>query len=151
MIAAHERRVEMSNSKNRVGFVLADKYEIISEMGCGSMSVMWVAKDRKLDTLWVVKEFLKRDDADEELELHRGITSEVEWQRGHLNHPAIANDQLPEGLELIIRKSTEYNPEDRYNNCGELKADLVRHRELADALAAKRHTVGKRLRSLFFV
>lgn len=312
-LAKDERRVETLNSKNRVGYVLADRYEIISEVYRGGISVVLVAKDRKLDTLRIVKEFLKRDDADEELELRRNLASEVEWQRRHLDHPSIArlidvveaddslfaiesyidgvtlrdaaldrggcrvpfpvekvvswgielcdvldylhtpnpstgkgvvlhgglrpenialdgdgslrmiglcrvdrpcgdsedcismvgwsyrskaysapeqfiegarldaridvyalgiilhelvtgepaskhvfhpqpiryyNDQLPEGLERIIQKCTIYNPEDRYNNCRELKADLERCDELTNALSAKKRTVGGRLRSL---
>lgn len=47
--------------KDRAGYVLDGKYEIISEKGHGGMSVVWIAKDNRLQKLWAVKEFLSTD------------------------------------------------------------------------------------------
>ena len=44
------------NNLSAIGTVLRDRYELITELGKGGMSTVYLAKDRNLDSYWAVKQ-----------------------------------------------------------------------------------------------
>lgn len=54
------------------------------------------------------------------------------------------NPSLPKGLEYIISKCTQLNPNDRYQNCDELMADLIDYMNLPKSKGVLRKLLGKK-------
>lgn len=71
-----------------IGSVLANKYEILTEIGRGGMSVVYLAMDRNLNKYWAVKE-VKREGKDaNEVRMAQSLLVEAELLK-RLDHPLI--------------------------------------------------------------
>lgn len=54
------------------------------------------------------------------------------------------NPNLPKGLEYIIDKCTQFNPEKRYSNCNDLIVDLDNYKHLPPRQGIIKHLFGKK-------
>lgn len=79
------------------GFVLDGKYEIVSVIGRGGMSVVYLAKHRRLNQKWAVKEISREYCENYEIIIRQLIT-EAELLK-KLNHPG-----LPKIIDIIERE-----------------------------------------------
>lgn len=79
----------------RVGEIIDGKYEVLREIGCGGMSVVYLAKDKKIGTYWAVKELRKdKDDLSNQI-AKKALTDEANLMK-KLSHPA-----LPRIIDII--------------------------------------------------
>lgn len=82
--------------------VIENKYEILTEIGRGGMSVVYLAMDRRLNKQWAIKEIKKQvNDANNEIVIQSLITEANLMKK--LDHPA-----LPRIVDIIDHKSTLY-------------------------------------------
>ena len=79
------------------GFVLDGKYEIVSVIGQGGMSVVYLAKHQRLNQKWAVKE-ISRDYCENYEIIIRQLITEAEILK-KLNHPG-----LPKIIDIIEKK-----------------------------------------------
>lgn len=54
------------------------------------------------------------------------------------------NPSLPKGLEYIISKCTQINPNDRYQNCDDLISDLINYMNIPKFKGVLRKLLGKK-------
>lgn len=73
-----------------IGSVIAGKYKILNIIGRGGMSIVYLAMNEKVNKPWAVKEVIKNDDYDYQLELQ-----EIEMMK-KLKHP-----HLPSIVDVI--------------------------------------------------
>lgn len=76
----------------RAGDVVDGKYELLQVAGTGGMSRVWLARDRKLNKLWAVKEMDPRGRGGVE---ERSLLAEASLLKG-LDHPA-----LPRVVDIV--------------------------------------------------
>lgn len=77
-----------------VGYVLDGKYKILSEIGHGGMSVVYMALNEKANKTWAVKEIRKDGKMDFNI-VRQGLVAEIETLK-KLNHP-----NLPSIVDVI--------------------------------------------------
>ncbi len=82
--------------------IIENKYEILTEIGRGGMSVVYLAMDRRLNKQWAIKEIKKQiNDSNNEIVIQSLITEANLMKK--LDHPA-----LPRIVDIIDHKSTLY-------------------------------------------
>lgn len=83
------------------GTVLDGKYEILKEIGRGGMSIVYLARDNRLNKQWAVKE-IKNDGSKSADTLLKGLEREANILK-NVDHPV-----LPRIVDIINRKGTIY-------------------------------------------
>lgn len=83
------------------GTVLDGKYEILKEIGRGGMSIVYLARDNRLNKQWAVKE-IKNDGSKSAETLLKGLEREANILK-NVDHPV-----LPRIVDIINRKGTIY-------------------------------------------
>lgn len=70
------------------GRVVGGKYELLTVIGRGGMSIVWLARDRRLDKLWAIKEVRSDVTRAQRCANRRAILDEADFMK-RLDHPAI--------------------------------------------------------------
>lgn len=78
-----------------IGSVVAGKYKILNVIGRGGMSIVYLAMNERVNKQWAVKEIIKKDEEDFQLELQ-----EIEMMK-KLKHP-----HLPSIVDVIENDDT---------------------------------------------
>ena len=78
------------------GTVLDGKYEILAEVGRGGMSIVYLARDKRLNKQWAVKE-IKNDGKKSAKTLLKGLEREANILK-NVDHPV-----LPRIVDIIKR------------------------------------------------
>ncbi|MBR3314359.1 MAG: serine/threonine protein kinase [Atopobiaceae bacterium] len=86
-----------------IGAVIDDKYEIVGEVGRGGMSIVWLARDVRLEKMWAVKEVKPNVGGEHGRLLRQAIVDEANFMK-RLDHPAIPRvvDIIDTGAELYV-------------------------------------------------
>lgn len=84
------------------GFVIDGKYEILTEIGRGGMSVVYLAMDTHLNKQWAVKEIKRRGSGKKDEVVVNSLLAEANMMK-RLDHPA-----LPRIVDIIENKVTIY-------------------------------------------
>lgn len=79
----------------KIGSVIDGKYKILNIVGKGGMSIVYLAMNEKVNKQWAIKEIMKRDDHDFDVE-----KKEIEMMK-RLKHP-----NLPAIVDVIERKNS---------------------------------------------
>ena len=85
----------------REGTVLDGKYEILKEIGRGGMSIVYLARDNRLNKQWAVKE-MKNDGSKSTETLLKGLEREANILK-NVDHPV-----LPRIVDIINSRGTIY-------------------------------------------
>lgn len=85
----------------REGTVLDGKYEIWKEVGRGGMSIVYLARDNRLNKQWAVKE-IKNDGSKSTMTLLKGLEREANILK-NVDHPV-----LPRIVDIINQEGTIY-------------------------------------------
>ena len=83
------------------GTVLDGKYEILAEVGRGGMSIVYLARDKRLNKQWAVKE-IKNDGKKSAKTLLKGLEREANILK-NVDHPV-----LPRIVDIINQDGTIY-------------------------------------------
>ena len=83
------------------GTILDGKYEILKEIGRGGMSIVYLARDNRLNKQWAVKE-MKNDGSKSTRTLLKGLEREANILK-NVDHPV-----LPRIIDIINNKGTIY-------------------------------------------
>ena len=86
----------------RIGSVVDGNYEVVSLIGEGGMSRVWLARDKRLNKFWAVKEF-KRSEKDANNEIVRQSLIAEAGLMKKLDHPA-----LPRIVSIVEEDETVY-------------------------------------------
>lgn len=83
--------------------VIDDKYEIVGEIGRGGMSVVWLARDVRLQKMWALKEVRAGDGSEHDRMLRQAIVDEANFMK-RLDHPTIPRvvDIIDAGEALYV-------------------------------------------------
>ncbi|MGN0367738.1 MAG: protein kinase [Wujia sp.] len=109
------------------GTILDGKYEILAEVGRGGMSIVYLARDKRLNKQWAVKE-IKNDGKKSAKTLLKGLEREANILK-NVDHPV-----LPRIVDIINQDGTIYvvmdyvegdTVQDRLKEQGALPQDLV--------------------------
>lgn len=84
------------------GLIIGGKYEILTELGKGGMSVVYLARDTHLNKQWAVKEIRKKGREKEDDVVIKSLRVEAEMMK-KLDHPA-----LPRIVDIIENNVTIY-------------------------------------------
>lgn len=84
------------------GMILDNKYEILTEIGRGGMSVVYLARDRRLNKQWAVKEVRKQSGGRNNQIVVQSLLAEAEMMK-QLDHPLI-----PRIVDIIENATTIY-------------------------------------------
>ncbi|MCM1543482.1 MAG: serine/threonine protein kinase, partial [Blautia sp.] len=85
-----------------IGSVLDGKYEILTEIGRGGMSVVYLAMDTHLNKQWAVKEIRKKGSGKNDEVVVNSLLAEANMMK-KLDHPA-----LPRIVDIIDNGRTIY-------------------------------------------
>lgn len=83
-----------------VGRVIDNKYEILTSIGRGGMSYVWLGRDRRLDKMWAIKEFRPSNIGSQGAANRQAIIDEANFIK-RLDHPAI-----PRIVDIIDTKTS---------------------------------------------
>ena len=86
----------------KIGFVIDEKYEILTQLGKGGMSVVYLAMDRRLNKQWAIKEINKIGNGKNDEVIINSLLAEANLMK-HLDHPA-----LPRIVDIIDNGQTIY-------------------------------------------
>ncbi len=86
----------------RIGTLIDKKYEIISKIGEGGMSIVWLARDKRLSKLWAVKEIKKKTRDRNNTVVVQSLITEANLMK-RLDHSA-----LPRVVDIIEDESELY-------------------------------------------
>ena len=93
----------MSGAFTHTGMIIDEKYQVLDIIGKGGMSVVWLARDKRLGKLWAIKE-IKPNEAGVRGELMRqALVDEVHLMK-RLDHPAIPRvvDIIETGTSIYV-------------------------------------------------
>lgn len=76
-----------------IGSVIAGKYEILTEIGHGGMSVVYLAMDTHLNKQWAVKEIRKKGNGRNDEVIVNSLLAEANMMK-RLDHPSLPTDPL---------------------------------------------------------
>lgn len=82
-----------------IGSVVDGKYKILSEIGHGGMSVVYLAINERANKTWAIKE-VRKDGTADFATVHQGLVAETEMLK-KLNHP-----HLPSIIDVIDREDS---------------------------------------------
>lgn len=86
----------------KAGLVIDGKYEILTEIGRGGMSVVYLARDTHLNKQWAVKEIRKKGSGKKDEVVVNSLLAEANMMK-KLDHPA-----LPRIVDIIDNNVTIY-------------------------------------------
>lgn len=89
---------------DRIGYILADRYEIIAGAGRGGFSTVWEARDRNLEgKRWAVKEYRHTGTSKEGRVYKRSLIAEANLMK-RLDHPNIVRvaDLIDTGESIFV-------------------------------------------------
>lgn len=86
----------------KTGSVIDGKYKILTEIGHGGMSVVYLAMDTRLNKQWAVKEIRKKDSSEENQIIIHSLLAEANLMK-RLDHPA-----LPRIVDIIDEDETVF-------------------------------------------
>ncbi|MEG1618912.1 MAG: serine/threonine-protein kinase [Eubacterium sp.] len=86
-----------------IGSVIDNKYRVLDEIGHGGMSVVFLARDKRLEKLWAVKEIRNVKDIRKRQTIIDSLKSEAQLMKD-LDHPAIVRivDIIDEHESLYV-------------------------------------------------
>lgn len=85
-----------------IGVLIDGKYEILKEIGRGGMSIVYLARDNRLNKQWAVKEIRKKgNDKNDEIIIN-SLLAEADLMK-RLDHPA-----LPRIVDIVSNAATIY-------------------------------------------
>ncbi len=122
-----------------IGSVIAEKYEILKQIGTGGMSRVYLALDTHVKKQWAVKEVSKRENGPNDAVISSSLLAEAEIMK-RLDHPALPRivDILEDADRLcIVMDYIEGEPLDRIlKEHGALPEELVVNwaKQIGDAL-----------------
>lgn len=85
-----------------IGSIIDHKYEILTEIGRGGMSVVYLAMDRRLNKQWAIKEIKKTVNSNENEIIVQSLVTEANLMK-RLDHPT-----LPRIVDIIDEGTTIY-------------------------------------------
>ena len=85
-----------------IGSIIDEKYEILTEIGRGGMSVVYLAMDTHLNKQWAVKEIKKKGNGNNDEIVVNSLIAEANLMK-RLDHPA-----LPRIVDIIEKEGTIY-------------------------------------------
>lgn len=86
-----------------VGRIIDNKYEILTSIGRGGMSYVWLCRDKRLNKMWAVKEFRPSAISSQSAANRQGILDEANFIK-RLDHPAIPRvvDIIDTGSSIFV-------------------------------------------------
>lgn len=86
-----------------IGTVIADKYEILKEIGRGGMSIVYLAMDKHLNKQWAVKEIRKKGSGKNDEIVVNSLLAEANMMK-KLDHPALPRivDIIDNGITIYV-------------------------------------------------
>ena len=86
-----------------IGSIIDGKYEILTEIGRGGMSVVYLAMDTHLNKQWAVKEIRKKGNGDHDEVIVNSLLAEANLMK-RLDHPALPRivDIIDNGVTIYI-------------------------------------------------
>lgn len=86
-----------------IGTVIDGKYEILTEIGRGGMSVVYLAMDTHLNKQWAVKEIKKKGNGKNEEVVVNSLLAEANLMK-HLDHPSLPRivDIIDNGVTIFV-------------------------------------------------
>ena len=86
-----------------IGSVIDNKYRVLDQLARGGMSVVYLARDKRLEKLWAVKEIRNVEDARKRQTIIDSLKSEARLMKD-LDHPAIVRivDIIDEQESLYV-------------------------------------------------
>lgn len=86
-----------------IGTIIDNKYEILTEIGRGGMSVVYLAMDTHLNKQWAVKEIRKKGNGRKDEIIVNSLLAEAEMMK-KLDHPALPRivDIIDNGITIYI-------------------------------------------------
>ena len=86
-----------------IGSVIDGKYEILTEIGHGGMSVVYLAMDTHLNKQWAVKEIKKKGNGDHDEVVINSLLAEANLMK-RLDHPALPRivDIIDNGVTIFV-------------------------------------------------
>ncbi len=94
-----------------IGRVIDNKYELIAALGKGGMSIVWLARDQRLDKLWAIKEVKPNAVGAQGKASRQAVVDEANFMK-RLDHPAI-----PRVVDIIDDGQTVFVVMDYVNGC----------------------------------
>ncbi|MBR3157751.1 MAG: serine/threonine protein kinase [Atopobiaceae bacterium] len=85
------------------GRIIDNKYEILTSIGRGGMSYVWLCRDKRLNKMWAVKEFRPSSISSQSAANRQGILDEANFIK-RLDHPAIPRvvDIIDTGASIFV-------------------------------------------------
>ena len=86
-----------------VGRIIDNKYEILTSIGRGGMSYVWLGRDKRLDKMWAIKEFRPSTVSSQGAANRQAIIDEANFIK-RLDHPAIPRvvDIIDTGASIFV-------------------------------------------------
>lgn len=86
-----------------IGSVIDDKYEILTEIGHGGMSVVYLAMDTHLNKQWAVKEIRKKGNGKNDEVVVNSLLAEANLMK-RLDHPSLPRivDIIDNGITIFV-------------------------------------------------
>ena len=86
-----------------VGRIIDNKYEILTSIGRGGMSYVWLGRDKRLDKMWAIKEFRPSTISSQGAANRQAIIDEANFIK-RLDHPAIPRvvDIIDTGASIFV-------------------------------------------------
>lgn len=90
-------------AESGVGRIIDNKYEILTSIGRGGMSYVWLGRDRRLDKMWAIKEFRPSTISSQGAANRQAIIDEANFIK-RLDHPAIPRvvDIIDTGASIFV-------------------------------------------------
>lgn len=87
----------------KVGSVIDGKYEILTEIGKGGMSIVYLARDTHLNKQWAVKEIRKKGNSRNDEVIVNSLLAEANLMK-KLDHPALPRivDIIDNGITIYV-------------------------------------------------
>lgn len=86
-----------------IGRIIDNKYEILTSIGRGGMSYVWLGRDKRLDKMWAIKEFRPSTISSQGAANRQAIIDEANFIK-RLDHPAIPRvvDIIDTGASIFV-------------------------------------------------
>ena len=86
-----------------IGTVIDGKYEILTEIGRGGMSIVYLAMDKRLNKQWAVKEIRKRGNGKNDEIIVNSLLAEADMMK-KLDHPSLPRivDIIDNGITIYV-------------------------------------------------
>lgn len=87
----------------KVGTIIANKYEVLKEIGHGGMSTVYLAMDQNLNKQWAIKEIRKKGSGENDEIVVNSLLAEANMMK-KLDHPALPRivDIIDNGITIYV-------------------------------------------------